>query len=282
MPARPEENLMSWAEAARRRKKDVDSGYVQSPVRDDPVICAPHLARLPSFPSLSSRVRNAILMGSLVDDEESSWRNDRSRRESIQPSSPISEPSRALSDHNQADSVRRASLSRRPAVRLPAHLSLDRRPIRPRASSTSTSESWVLRESRTGEDGFPRELLQLRRESDMASAGDSGCPTGLVGPEDAAEGEVKEDDDDDDYPLVRRTLTDRPDQVSAARHARRTRTDLEDDTGREMLRPGSATDRPVRVIRRRIDSLARPPASSSDLTHAYRAAFHWAGDVCAR
>ncbi|KNZ53371.1 hypothetical protein VP01_3261g3 [Puccinia sorghi] len=179
IPDRPEENLMNWAEAARQWKKDVDSGYVQSPVQEEPVICAPHLAPLASSPSLSSRVRNAILMGSLVDDEGSSWWNDRSWRESIQPFSHISEPSSTLSDDHSP--LRRASLSRRPAVRLPSHLSLDRRSIHPRASSNSTSESWVIREGRTGEDGFPRELLRLRRESDMSSAGQSVCPTGLTG-----------------------------------------------------------------------------------------------------
>jgi len=103
IPGRPQENLMSWAKAARRRKKnDVECGF-------------------------SSCVRNIILVGSLLDDEGPSWRSHPSQRGSIQPSSSIIKPSPALSDHNQADPLRPASLSRRPTVRLPAYLSLDRR-----------------------------------------------------------------------------------------------------------------------------------------------------------
>jgi len=75
----------------------------------------------------SSCVRNIILVGSLLDDEGPSWRSHPSQRGSIQPSSSIIKPSPALSDHNQADPLRPASLSRRPTVRLPAYLSLDRR-----------------------------------------------------------------------------------------------------------------------------------------------------------
>ncbi|PLW09200.1 hypothetical protein PCANC_23246 [Puccinia coronata f. sp. avenae] len=281
---RPEENLMSWSEAARRRKKDIDAGYVPSPVWEEWAICAPRLALLSAPPRLSSQVRHAILMGSLVDDEESSWR-DQARRPAIQPassslsglpqstSSPRTVSNDSRPSHQAGSRLRPTSLSRRPAVRLPAHMSLDRHSaLRPRAASSS--ESWVVREGRSAEEGFPRELLGLRRESGMASYAEGASPAEPAN----NEAEVK---DEDESSLAGTPLEPTP-APSTSNLSRRPRADDDDvmGTDSELLQSGLGSDRPARIIRRRIHSLSRPTPST--LAPSYRSSFRWSGHVCAR
>ncbi|KAA1098302.1 hypothetical protein PGT21_032960 [Puccinia graminis f. sp. tritici] len=271
------EGIMSWTEAVRRKKKDLEAGLAQAPLRGD---LAPSIG--PSQAAgLSTRIREAILLGSLVDEDHPSnllaIPPSSSTPSPHQPPSPA--PTHPLS--SRLDRLRRTPLARRPAVRLSTNLTNppselnNTLPTNLRSRASSSSESWVVRETPRSER-FPEEFLRLPHE-------DLSTTPSIENLRNDIEVKEEEDDDEDGQPSSidsRLRTTNHDHQLeSNSRAIRRPHSEL-DNHPNLPSDPASVPPAFGRVIRRRINPSSELPSSSSSSSSGID--FFWVGDVCAR
>ncbi|WAQ85568.1 hypothetical protein PtA15_6A196 [Puccinia triticina] len=244
---------MSWMEASRRKKTDGEMGLAELLPAREPLAVDASVAASPG--PMSDRVRTAILLAGLG-------------RPALQPSPPSvplrpEEPVAAPA----GSSLRRTALARRPALRL-SLLAPTRPLLRPR-TAPSSSESWVVRQPPAPE-GFPPELLRLRRPPHPPALASPSTASSRGPPVEAKDDD--DDDDDDQAPLLSIILP----AIPPPRPPRRQRPtdDLDELSLSSSLRPASG-----RAIRRRV----RPPQSSSSPPSSASAGDpQWIGHLCAR